>query len=240
MARQIEVITDMGLFTERMNDYGTVENPEPLLVQASGLIAFAESAFPNTPLGEIYAQRNDREPDGRGAHFDVYQGFIDENREWIAIFNLAGEAALKTVILSTELSKIYFDTFPEPTEVAFEARRNFSAIALATPGTEISEGELRAGTGLILPQRANGPHIVHDIVPKSKEEPGHYVKMAVPNGKKASKQRMISGKYQPLDDLVTERLGGSMTSQVSRKPILTVRERQERTRPSSSRDCNLD
>jgi len=238
MAGQIEEITDMGAFVERMNGYGTVGNPGPLLVRASGLIAFAEAAFPDTPPSNIYAQMNDREPKGRGAHFDVYQGFIDENREWIAIFNLAGEAALRTAVLSPELSQIYFDTFPEPTDEAFEARRNFSAIALATPGAEISEGELRAGTGLILPQRANGPHIVHDIVPKSDETPGHYVKMAVPNDKEASKQRMISGNYQPLDDLVTEHLGGSKPIPAAQKPIPSVRERHERTWPS--RHCNLD
>ncbi len=190
-------------------------------------------------MEKVYAQRNEREPEGRGAHFDVYQGFIEEDRAWIGIFNLAGSAAVKTAVLPPGLADAYFASFPEPTDEAFEARRHFSAIALGTPGVKIKEGRLKAGTGLILPQRATGPHVVHDIVPDSGTEPGRYIKMAVPNKKKTSQQRMSAGNYMPLDQLVTEQLGGGEANKSVVSAHTTDAPMRSPSRPYR-RNCNLD
>jgi hypothetical protein len=236
MISGIEVITDIGKFAGQMRVYGEVDNPKPLLVQAVKLLAFAQAAFPDTDTDKIYAQKNEREPEGRGAHFDVYQGIIEESHPWIAVFNLAGSAAIRTTTLSPALSQSYFDIFPEPTDEAFEARRHFSAIALSTPGAEISGGTLEADTGLILPQRVGGPHIVHDIVPITKSNPGRYIKMAVPNGKKSSQERMMRGKYLPLDQLVTEQLGGNPEV----KTIPTTNRTRQLPPTLHRSDCNLD
>lgn len=262
MSLELPVITDPSELTKAVTHIRTAENPGAIMSHlGGGILKFAGATFPDINTEDIYAQSNNREPEGRGAHFDVYGSFLDKNYPWLGLFNLAGRASLTTVTLPDELAKIYFDMYPTPTDEAFDARRHFSAIALGSKKAEITSGTLTSGTGLVLPQKDIGSHIVHDIVPEDPNQPGKYVKLIVPSGTEEANDRMRRGGYKPLDELLSEGLGltietdtGEKFPETSLEPLRSPPTRRTRrgfgqVRPPTfaseedepyRRSCNLD
>jgi hypothetical protein len=238
---QIDVITRGDELRDYVEGINHDDDPRPVVCElGGGVLKFVQYAFPEVETSSLYAQANDREPEGRGAHFDVYGDYVEHNFHWIGIFNLAGKAALRTTVLPPELASSYFSKFPEPDDNAFEARRHYSAIALMGEDAEILEGELKPNSGLILPQRANGPHIVHDIVPTRTDDPGKFIKFVVPSLSETAETRIKNGAYEPWDDFVTRRLAVSaegapdmpFTPAASPRPLPRSLPRRRR--------CNLD
>lgn len=208
MAAEIPIITNPGELTESVLRIRGDRDPAAVMCElGGGILRFAVAVFPAVAPDKIYAQYNHREPEGRGPHFDVYGAFLDEDYPWLGLYNLAGRVSLRTVSLPEDLSKVYAEMYPAPTDEAFDARRHFSAIALGDSKAKIATGTLDAGTGLVLPQKITGPHIVHDLVPENPDHPGKYVKLIAPNGSPEANERMNRGGYKPLDELLSEGLG---------------------------------
>lgn len=240
MAGKLAVLKNIEGMEDYIGDISATDDPKPALCElGGGVLKFVDAAFPDVETPFLYAQLNEREPQGRGAHFDVYGDYVDNDFQWIGIYNLAGRAAVRTTVMPPELAKSYFDTFPTPDDKAFEARRHYSALALMDPKAEILEGQLNPRTGLILPQRKQGPHIVHDIIPVDSGEPGKFIKFVVPNRSKQAEERIMKGDYEAWDEFVTLRLGGeaSQPTATARAAKVVVR-RPARSIPR--RSCNLD
>lgn len=245
MAGELQVIKDAPELSTYVKSLNQDDNAQAVLCElGGGLLKFAEAAFPDADNSDIYAQHNEREPEGRGAHFDVYGDYVKKEYQWIGIFNLAGKAAVSTLVLPPELASSYFVSFPEPDDNAFEARRHYSAIALMTPGAKILTGRFNPATGLVLPQRKHGPHIIHDVVPSDKDNPGKFVKLVVPSNSKDAKDKIKSGAYEPLDEFVTRSLGGELPR--TEEAIQAISETRIRVpvgrqvRLPQRRRCNLD
>jgi hypothetical protein len=72
----------------------------PILCElGGGVLAFAAAAFPALGQRIFLAKHFRREPKGRGAHFDVYGHLLDPYFPYIGVFNIAGEASLRTLLL---------------------------------------------------------------------------------------------------------------------------------------------
>jgi len=242
MANELQLFTNRSELTAHVNQEDKDSFDNAVLCElGGGLLRFTEATFLGVDPDRIYAQPNEREPEGRGPHFDVYANYVDQEHRWIGIYNLAGRTTVKTTVLAPELADIYFKTFPEPTDVAFEARRHFAEIALATPMAKIYTGRLDPGVGLLLPQRAEGPHIIHDIIPDDIQDPGKFIKLVVPSGEKEAMKKMSDGGYKPVDQLISEGLGAvprptaPPTRAKLRPPAISTRRREFGRRP-----CNLD
>ncbi len=209
---EIPIVTTHSQLSEEVISIRTNDQAGAFITEISGgILKFAEAAFPEIDRDKIYAQPNEREPEGRGPHFDVYGTLLDKNFPWLAVYNIAGLAVMNVTELPEDLAKSYFIRYPEPTDEAFEARRDFSSIAFKTPDSKhkILTGTLKPDSGFVLPQKIDGPHIIHDIIPKDQREPGRFIKLVIPSISKATHKRMKDGGYEPLDELMTKVIKGS-------------------------------
>ena len=146
--------------------------------RAAGVLEFLSLAFPRHEETTLCGQVFTREPEGRGAHFDVYDSLLDPAYPWVAVFNLAGDSVVSVFPLPDQLARRYAREHPEATDDAYLKRRRLADEALADPSIRPEKGLLLAGYGLIIPQQQSGPKWVHDVVPISKERPGRFVKFA--------------------------------------------------------------
>lgn len=215
MAEQLTPATNSAELTERVHhlelpgsDLSHVSQEPVVIAEMSGNLGeFIDAAFPERHLGQLVGQLYDREPGGRGAHFDVYIHAINRDYfPYIALFNLSGHVAVKATTLDEELANIYHADFPDPRDsAAYEARRNISKVALQRPSAKIYEGELAPGEGLIIPQR-EGRHVIHDIIPDDPENPGRYLKIVAPGKTTEAGEILRSVGYRPLDQLIVKTL----------------------------------
>jgi hypothetical protein len=180
---------------------------DPVLCElGAGVLNFVSAAFPNLGARSIYAKHFFREPGGRGAHFDVYGKLLDKAFPWIGVYNISGYASLIACRLPDSLAGSYFREHPEPSDEAYEARRHVAADALAVPGIKPIKGILDRHSGLILPQLADGPYWVHDILPLRPDDPGQFVKLLIPKNSPDAGMRMSMNGYAPLDAVLTASL----------------------------------
>jgi hypothetical protein len=182
-----------------------------------GVLKFASSTFPGSLSSEVYAQESQREPEGKGAHFDVYEDLLDPERPWLGVYNLAGNISVRAALLPPELQLSYRHSFSATSEEAKSARINYSSIALLDPKTEIRSIELAEHTGLVILQKKDAPYVVHDISPLNTSEPGFYVKLVKPDSTKTSRSNLERVGFRTLDDYVTEAIEKS-----SRRPITNI------------------
>jgi hypothetical protein len=197
-----------------------------------GVLHFTEVVFPEAEGDRLLVQKFEREPQGRGPHFDLYSPYIDEAFPWVALLNLSGTAGLTTTRLPEDLRAAYFARYDGPSDEAFDARRPLSSFALNAPGAEVRTGKLEAGRGLLLPQREAGPHIVHDIVPVGSAQ-GVFVKAVVA---KAGTIEFLNEKgYVTLDEFTTKSIGGDASPA---SPALVAP--GPPPAPRRRRRCNLD
>jgi hypothetical protein len=192
----------------------------------TGLLEFLRSAFPKVQESTLYGQVFIREPQGRGAHFDVYDDLLDVNYPWVALFNLAGEAVVTVCRLPPQLAERYARTHPDPSDEAYEERRRIADEALASSSVHREKGMLYAECGLIIPQQRSGPEWVHHVAPTHAENPGRFVKFAVVRDANAGYLRDRG--YTPLDGLLRRALLNAPTEGSGDSEI----------RPR--RRCNLD
>jgi hypothetical protein len=186
------------------------ENQGPVIWELhTGLLDFVRSVFPSAQNATLYGQVFVREPEGRGAHFDVYDEFLDIHYPWVALFNLAGDAIVCAYRLPDQLAKRYALTHPEASEEAYAERRRLADEALAHSSVHPEKGMLSAGCGLIIPQQPSGPEWVHNIVPMRRQNPGRFVKFVVSRERSAG--YLLDRGYVPLDGLLTHALLKSAT-----------------------------
>jgi hypothetical protein len=152
----------------------------------------------------LYGQVFVREPQGRGAHFDVYDKFLDPQFPWVALFNLAGDATVSTIRLPDELAKHYALTHPEASDEAYTERRRLAKEALEQPNVHPEEGLLLAGNGLVIPQQSSGPEWVHHIVPMLPQCPGRFVKFLV--SRYQADTHLLDRGYVPVNSLLRRAL----------------------------------
>lgn len=243
MAHELEVFTSYDSFSGAVDEIATGARTEPILARwGAGLLGFAGAVFPEIATNDIFAQRNTREAEGRGPHFDVYNTFVDEAHPWLGHFNLSGSARIQAVPLPDDLAKSYFDRYPTQTDAAFDARRHFSRIALEAPDVDIATGLIKPMTGFVLPVRAAGPHIVHDIIPIT-DEPGSYIKLIVPVKEESIREDLSTKGYEPLDIFCTRALGATITKEPVIEAVLPPAAQPVRRAPAPvhrRRSCNLD
>jgi hypothetical protein len=179
MAHDIEILEDVGAITSRLESWRQdPELGEAMLVDiGGGLLRFSGVIFPDVDRDSIFAQRYDREAKGTGPHFDLHGQLVDPHYPWIGVYNLSGNNDLRAVRMPKTLFKAYNETYPVADEAAFKARRHFGALVLESPELDIATGGFEFNTGLILPQTADGPQIVHEIKPVDKDNPGKFVKL---------------------------------------------------------------
>jgi hypothetical protein len=180
-----------------------VEHMPAITMLGDSVLDFARCVFPGTTPGSVYAQYRDREYQGKGAHFDVYDERLQQDHQRIGVYNLAGSCAVRAAILPPALSETYDALFPEATHEAKLARRHLSEVAFLTPGVEVRNGQMDPSWGLILPQHVGGPDIVHAITPFISNDPGSYIKLLVPDHQNFDSVTAIKEEgYQPLDKLL--------------------------------------
>lgn len=222
---ELEFIDDVDDFSRRVQgmgvdvDNGDISTDKAVVLSSGhdGLLGFAEDAFPTASIDEIYAKHYEREPEGRGAHFDVYRDLLDPEYPWLAVYNLAGRVSLRALKLPDELAESYFKRFPFPSSAAFKARRDYSSIALnSTEDEDIYTATLDAGDDMVIAQYADGPHIIHEIVPENPSDPGEFIKLVVPRDGE-SQVLIEEDDMVPLDKLATS----ALTNQAQRAPKLS-------------------
>ncbi|HVV25901.1 MAG TPA: hypothetical protein VHC21_02620 [Candidatus Saccharimonadales bacterium] len=169
-----------------------------------GAVRFAEATFPGaSSVDQIYAQFNERESEGRGPHFDIYNEGLDENYPWLGVYNLAGTCEVAAATLPDDMAKQYAELYPEPNEAAHAARRHYGALVLGADTSRVGTGTLEPDMGLILPQRPQGPHIIHEVVPKNAADPGAFIKMIVPKKDEENLELIGEQGFMLLDELLT-------------------------------------
>jgi hypothetical protein len=210
VAQPFEIITEDTELSEAVRSIQAGEKHELVLAElGGGLLRFVGVAFPEADVcTQVLAQKYVREPEGRGPHFDVYNGLLDDKYPYVALYNLSGTAQVAATELSAELAAVYFKEFINHTDEAAVARRHLGALALSSPNSIVFEAEIGPGHGFVLPQYEQGPHIVHDIVPTDPTKPGEFIKFVVSNGSKEATEKLFKNGYKPLDAFVTETLGG--------------------------------
>lgn len=207
MTRELSVFTDQEQLTAVTSLRVSGEGSRAMLCElGGGILRFSDMIFPGAGQDAIMAQKFEREAEGKGAHFDVYGTLLSADYPWLAVYNLGGTATIRTVTLPEDLAAIYDKTYPEPTDTAYEARRHFAGIAFTVPDAAVSTGVLRPRTGLVLPQRVDGPHIVHEVTPFRADVAGEFVKMMVPSSDDEAKATLAGLGYVSLDELVTRGL----------------------------------
>lgn len=203
-----EQVSNMATYVERQM---TVDETLRLCDLGGGVIQFAETIFPAADITSIHAQLYDREPKGRGAHFDLYHDLLDDRYPYIGVFNLRGKAKVTAAHLPDDLAKAYFERFPEPNESSAQARRHFSSIALDDPSANIYEGRIEAETGMVITQRKDQPHVIHNIVPTDPDNPGKFIKLAYLNDSPKTLQAAGMAGMKSIDKLLTGILSSSST-----------------------------
>lgn len=182
---------------------------EPILVKAEGnFLAFAETIFSDEPRTEVFVKKEARELGGKGPHFDVYNtlGLLDHEFPFVAVYNVAGNAVLRATVISQKLQEYYDTTYPEPNDVAHAARRDIARLAFKQPGATIFKGNLKPGTGLIIPQLSKGYHLAHDIVPDDPANPGSFIKMVKPDLTEEAYKTLDDTGYTSLDRFIEDQI----------------------------------
>lgn len=207
--QSIAVFYEPETLSSRVTDYRQELGQEIIMLGelGGGVLRFAGAAFPEADVDNIYAQYNERQSEGRGPHFDIYDEGLSEDYPWLGVYNLAGTCAVQAAIMPRNLNAEYARLYPEPTEEAYEARRHLGALVLDSPLSEVYKGTLRPDRGLILPQSKNGPHIVHEVVPEDSANPGNFIKMVVPKQTTTNIEQLNKSGFTPLDELLTKGLG---------------------------------
>ena len=178
----------------------------PVFAQlGGGLLHFAGAAFPGADITDLHAAFYEREPDGRGPHFDVYEDYLHENYPWLAVYNLSGASNVRAVSLDDDLSASYKKKFPRLDQDAYAARRSYAEIAFADRNAPIATGRLEAGMGMIILQRAGVAPVVHEVTPVVADQPGAFIKLV--HVKSAGKSTVKNHGMLPLDELVTGAFG---------------------------------
>lgn len=247
MSHELSVITNPRELRNEITELREGAETEVLLAKLGGdALKFAKATFSDAVSnGEVMAQKFDREPEGRGAHFDIYNERLSGTYPWIALYNLSGSNTLTAATLPNHLADQYFSQYPEPNEEAKVARRVFSRMALLSGDVETSTGELNSGMGLVLPQRKDGPHVIHNIVPNVPAHPGSFIKMVVPAAEKDAQDLAEVG-YSELEQLLDAMKPVKPSRKVpklSNRALHSVRELFSRTPQTSSnakRPCNYD
>ena len=209
MPSQIEVIVSndqLEPVLERYRDSTQQIDEVTLCTLGGGVLQFIDSVFPEADRDLLLIQKFQREPDGHGPHFDLYNDYLNEEFPWIATLNLTSEANIRSTVLPEDLANAYLMRYPEPNREAFDARRVISRFALDAPEADVWVGYLDVGTSLLLPQHRGGPHIVHEVVPAVSGDPGEFIKAFVAD--KDSVEFLNSEGYKPLDAFFTELVGG--------------------------------
>ena len=240
MPSKIEVATTDKQLQNELNRYRDLNDMGVGAVMSElgkGLLHFTGVAFPGAKTDNLLVQKFEREADGRGPHFDLYEDYLDKKYPWVGLLNLSGVANVETVKLPDDLSRVYFSRYTEPSDKAFDARRPLSIFALKAPEADISVGKLNPGTGFFLPQRSVGPHIVHDIKPAG-SIPGEFIKALVA---KDESIEFLNGKgYVTLDDFTTESAGGAKRTVRSFAQATQALRAPRRTPEPYRHPCNLD
>ena len=202
-----------------------------------GTIRFAAAAFPNVSIDQVYAQFNERESEGRGPHFDIYNEGLDDNYPWLGVYNLAGACAVSAAKLPDDMAKQYAELYPEPNEAAHTARRHYGALVLGAETSRVGTGTLEPDMGLVLPQRSEGPHIIHEIVPKDPADPGSFIKMIVPRNDTDNLELLGEQGFVLLDELLTGGLEPEEEVEGDLEPVLPLPSapRRPRSRPRQKR-----
>ncbi len=179
--------------------------PAVLCHLGGGALRFAFAIFPSASAENIYAKCQERDSEGKGAHFDVHQAFIDPVYPWLGVFNFAGTSDVQAMELPDDLAQAYATRYQKIDEAAYEARRHFSSIAMQADDANIFHGILRERGGLVLPQLQH-QHIVHEVTPQNERQPGSFVKLVVAGRSEAAREQLESDGYQSLDTLTTDAL----------------------------------
>lgn len=204
-----------------------------------GVIKFAETIFPGISATDIQAEVYEREPEGRGAHFDVYDETLVEEFPYLGVFNLDGEVEVTAAELPDDLAKIYFERFPEPNDTAFKARRDFSSIALNLPDTKIYKGTMEAGSGMVLLQNKEGPHIIHNVVPRDPSLPGKFIKLVYTSGSPQFQDVLEKTALRPLDEVLSAAVAAINQPPLKASARQSIEDVVSEFLPPYS-DCNLD
>src|ERR1700721_3170229 len=225
MTAEMEVITKPEELTRQVLAIRESERSSVLLFHlGSNLLELTESVFPGADFEKILVQKNDRELECRGPNFDVCHPFIKQKFPWIVLFNLSGFAKITALDLPEDLAARYANRYPRPTDAAFEARRLLSEEALQTPGAVPLTGDISPGTGVVLSQRRNGPHIVRNIVPTNPRRPGKYWKFVVPSKIKEASERLQDDGYRPLSKTIARGCFITTASEEEMRPAsLTIK-----------------
>jgi hypothetical protein len=238
MAAVLPIITNQEQFNEQLITLREPNQALPFLSElGGGVLRFAGVVFPGVSVDNIFAEHSDREPGGRGPHFDIHGFSLEPDFPWLGVFNLFGEAEIRTAHLPKSLSNAYAELFPEPEDAAYAARRHFGALALSAQGADVLTGTLHANTGIIIPQFKDGPHVVHEVIPKNSGKPGEIIKMFVPSQDKKVIDDVRDMGYIPLDELTTEGLGGHVEAPKTSEMIWLGlgQEDEEELHPSNRR-----
>ncbi|GEM_PF-5400023 len=258
MSQELGIVKSMGAFENRLNKLSGTESDSIALRNAlfasklgGGLLRFAGALYPGVAAEDVYAQVHDREPEGRGAHFDVYDSVLAPDTPWVGVYNLAGRVSLRAAKLPEDLADSYLSRFPDPTtEAAYTARREFSAIAFLQPDTDVLEGVIEPGMGMVLLQRAGSPYIIHELTPQDENHPGKFVKLVHPAANVQAKRRLKGKSYTPLDELVTTNLTengrpnlslvpspGKSLPEIAVLPSFDFEDDKDAARPPGRRHC---
>lgn len=195
-----------------------IEDNLALARLGGGVIRLAQSIYPCVDMSDIYAELREREPKGQGPHFDVYPAAsLDAQHPWIGVYNVSGKVALKATVLESDLHEAYNRRYPEPSEDAYKARRDFSAIAFGDPGAEIYTALLGQGDAMVIAQAKNSPALVHEVEPLSPSNPGSFIKLAVPAKNSYGTKLLEMTGMKPLDELLTY---GDAEIQEATKPVV--------------------
>ncbi len=195
------------------------ENELALLTNlGSGAVRFALAAFPKATLNSIYGQNNERSSEGRGPHFDIYNKGLSSKYPWLGVYNLAGSCTVSAAIMPDALAVEYNNLYPEPTEEAYGARRHFGAIVLNAAATNVYRGIMKPDMGLVLPQRPQGPNIIHEVVPDDPKNPGSFIKLIIPKNDQDVLDSLGQQGFLPLDELLTKSIPAAEEKSPPRTP----------------------
>ena len=203
------------------------DQPPVIWAARTGVLGFLSSVFRGCRPADLYGQVFLREPQGRGAHFDVYDDILHADYPWVALLNLAGDAVVTVCRLPEPLARRYEQEYPHPTDAAYAERRRISAGAIGAPDAHLEKGLLSQGSVLVIPQQMAGPDWVHHVVPLREDNPGRFVKFAVAA---AGNQHLLEDRgYRPINDLLWQALLNAPVEGTGDSEI----------RPTHRR-CNLD
>lgn len=212
------------------------KNEIVLLELDGGLTTFADVAFRGLGFSRILAKKVEREAEGRGPHFDVYDDLLHPEFPYIGLYNLTGPAHVTATALPKDMADAYRRDYPSHSEAAAEARRKFGFVALALAGNTMFTGNLKPRTGLILPQIIEEP-LVHEVLPYEPSNPGSFIKLVVANSKIGAAELLGDNDYISLDELLTQSVGGLPKIEQNRDSVQPDREKIT-IRPPRRRDVS--